>query len=190
MSHVDAREEIARAFIAHSRWLLVTEYPTKLRACVAALAPDAIWRRPAPESNSIGNLLLHLAGNVRQWIMSGVAGADDTRVRAEEFAADAGPTAAELMALLESTLAEVDGVLAGLTSDVLLKPRTIQGRDVTVLEAVYHVTEHFGMHTGQIIQLTKIMAPGAIAFYEDAGGLARERWRDGLGASGQGPGPR
>ena len=172
--------EIARAFVAHSRWLLVTEYPTKLRACVTALEPDALWRRPAPGSSSIGNLLLHLAGNVRQWIVSGVGGADDMRVRSEEFAADAGPPAAELMAHLERTLAEVDEVLAALTADVLLEPRTIQGRAVTVLEAVYHVTEHFGMHTGQVIQLTKIMAPGAIAFYEDAGGLARERWREEL----------
>jgi hypothetical protein len=59
-----------------------------------------------------------------------------------------------------------------------MQPRTIQGRSLSVLEAVYHVTEHFGMHTGQIILLTKMLAPGAIAFYDDAGGMATERWRE------------
>jgi uncharacterized damage-inducible protein DinB len=172
------QQEVAGAFIAQSRWLLATEYPTKLRACVGALPPDALWRRAAPGVNSVGNLLLHLAGNVRQWIVSGVGGAPDIRARSAEFAADGGADARELLARLEETLREADAVLATLTTDELLRARTIQGRALTVLEAVYHVTEHFGMHTGQIILLTKMMAPGAIAFYEDAGGLASETWRD------------
>ncbi|HSJ65787.1 MAG TPA: DinB family protein [Gemmatimonadaceae bacterium] len=178
-----AHQEIARAFIAQSRWLLATEYPTKLRACIAALPPDALWRRAAPGANSVGNLLLHLSGNVRQWIISGVDGAPDTRTRSAEFAADGGADARELMARLEETLREADAVLARLTPAELLESRTIQGRALTVLEAIYHVTEHFGMHTGQIILLTKLMAPGAIAFYEDAGGLAREAWREMIGRS-------
>ncbi len=74
-------------------------------------------------------------------------------------------------------LADADAVLGGLTAERLLEARTIQGRDVTVLEAVYHVVEHFSMHTGQIILLTKLHAPGAVRFYEDAGGLARPIWR-------------
>jgi len=169
---------IADAFLTQSRWLLRTEYLTKIRACLAALPADALWRRPAPESNSIGNLLLHLTGNVRQWIVSGVGGAPDSRDRNSEFAAEGGATTAELFARLEATLAEVDAVLARLTPDDLLQPRSIQGRDITVLEAVYHVTEHFGMHTGQIILMAKMFVPGAIRFYEDAGGLATERWRE------------
>lgn len=169
---------IAEAFLAQSRWLLRTEYLTKIRACLAALPADALWRRPAPASNSVGNLLLHLTGNVRQWIVSGVGSVPDTRDRSAEFAAEGGATAAELFARLEATLVEVDAVLARLTPDDLLQQCTIQGRDVTVLEAVYHVTEHFGMHTGQIILLAKMLAPGAIRFYDDAGGLATERWRE------------
>lgn len=170
--------DITGAFLALSQWLLGTEYPTKIRACVTALPPDGLWKRPAPACNSIGNLLLHLNGNVRQWILSGVAGAADTRTRSAEFAADGGATATELLTRLEATLADVNAVLSRLTPDDLLQRRTIQGREVSVLEAVYHVTEHFGMHTGQIILLTKMQAPGAIHFYEDAGGLATERWRD------------
>jgi uncharacterized damage-inducible protein DinB len=173
-------QEISRAFIAQSRWLLGTEYPTKIRSCVEALPREALWRRPAPGANSIGNLLLHLAGNVRQWIVAGVGGAADTRERAAEFAAEDGADGPELLAHLAGTLAETDVVLARLSGDALLDRRAIQGREVSVLEAIYHVTEHFGMHTGQIILLTKMLAPGSIAFYEDAGGLAKERWREGI----------
>jgi uncharacterized damage-inducible protein DinB len=170
--------DLAGAFLAQSRWLLRTEYPTKIRACLTTLPAGALWQRPARECNAIGNLLLHLDGNVRQWIVSGVGGAADSRERSAEFAAEGGATSEELIARLDVTLSEVDAVLARLAPDDLLQPRTIQGREVTVLEAVYHVTEHFGMHTGQIILMTKMLAPGAIRFYDDAGGLATERWRD------------
>lgn len=173
-------DHIASGFLAHSRWLLVTEYPTKLRACVEALPADALWRRPAPGANAIGNLLLHLNGNVRQWIISGVGGAQDVRERDAEFAALEGVTAAELMAKLEHTLNQADAVLERLTPDDLLSRRSIQSREVTVLEAVYHVTEHFGMHTGQVILLTKMIAPGTLRFYDDTDGKAVPVWRDRL----------
>ena len=169
---------VASAFLAHSRWLLVTEYPTKLHACLEALPADALWRQPAPGSNAIGNLLLHLNGNVRQWIISGVGGADDARDRDAEFSAREGAPAAELLAKLEQTLHQADAVLARLTPDDLLSRRSIQSRDISVLEAVYHVTEHFGMHTGQIILLTKMIAPGSLRFYDDADGQATPVWLD------------
>jgi uncharacterized damage-inducible protein DinB len=168
----------AALFIERSRELLGTEYRTKLRKAVDALPADRLWWRPDELSNSVGNLLLHLNGNVRQWILRGVGGAEGTRDRAGEFAAREGPSAAALLADLDATLAEVDRVLAALTPDDLLARRTIQGRDVTVLEAVYHVVEHFSLHLGQIVLLAKLHAPGTIAFYDDAGGLARPIWND------------
>jgi hypothetical protein len=76
-------------------------------------------------------------------------------------------------------LSDADGVLAGLTEKDLERPIVIQGRETTVLAAVYHVVEHFSMHTGQIIFLTKIYAPDKIHFYEDAGGLAQPVWHRG-----------
>ena len=82
------------------------------------------------------------------------------------------------MANLESTLAEVDRILGALTPADLLERRTIQGRDLTVLEAIYHVVEHFSLHLGQIVLVAKLHAPGAIKFYEDAGGLAQEVWKN------------
>jgi uncharacterized damage-inducible protein DinB len=169
--------DIAAEFIARSRNFLVHEYPTKIGLCLDELSPDALWRR-TEQSNSIGNLLLHLSGNVRQWIVSSVGGATDSRHRAAEFEADGGADAATLFAALRATLNEADGVLAALTAEDLASRRTIQGRDVTVFDAVYHVVEHFSMHTGQIILLTKLDSPGRIQFYEDAGGLAIPRWQE------------
>jgi len=168
----------AAIFLEQSRYFLGVEYPAKMRSAVLALPADKIWWRPDEHSNSAGNLLLHLNGNVSQWILSGVGRRPGSRDRAAEFSARSGPPAPALLSDLENTLAEVDRVLAALTPGQLLEPRTIQGRDITVLEAIYHVVEHFSMHLGQIVLLAKLHAPGSIAFYEDAGGLARPVWQD------------
>jgi uncharacterized damage-inducible protein DinB len=168
--------ETAHAFVERSRHYLVHEYPAKIQRCLDVLPPGALWQRANESSNSIGNLLLHLSGNVRQWIVSGVGGAPDARHRAAEFAATDGADATALMADLRATLRDTDAVLAALTHEALGESRTIQGRDVKVLDAVYHVVEHFSTHTGQIILLTKMAAAGSVRFYEDAGGLAVPVW--------------
>jgi uncharacterized damage-inducible protein DinB len=170
--------ELARAFIIESRELLARDYLPKIRLACAALDDAALWWRANEQSNSIGNLILHLSGNVRQWIVSGVGGAEDARDRAAEFDRRDPISRDALIERLTRTLAEVDEVLAALPDAALLEPRRIQGRDVTVLHAVYHVVEHFAMHTGQIILLAKSLAPGAVRFYEDAGGLARPLWAE------------
>jgi uncharacterized damage-inducible protein DinB len=168
--------DIARAFLERSRHYLVREYPTKIQRCLDVLPADVLWRRDDESGNSIGNLLLHLSGNVRQWIVSGVGGAPDARQRSSEFSAREGADASELMAGLRGTLREVDEVLASLDERSLGEARRIQGRDVNVLVGVFHVADHFSMHTGQIILLTKRYAPGRVQFYEDAGGLAIPRF--------------
>jgi len=170
--------DAASLFLERSRYFLGTEYLTKLRCAVEALPADALWWRANEESNSVANLLLHLNGNIRQWIVSGVGRAPGTRDRAAEFSATDGPPAGVLLAELEGTLAEVDRILGSLTPADLLERRAIQGRDLTVLEAVYHVVEHFALHLGQIVLIAKLHAPGAVRFYEDAGGLAREIWQE------------
>jgi uncharacterized damage-inducible protein DinB len=164
-------------FLDQSRFYLATEYRAKLRAAVEALPADALWWRANDQSNSVGNLLLHLAGNVREWIVSGIGGAPNVRHRAGEFAARSGQDGPALLAALDATLDEADAVLARVSPADLGAMRSIQGREVTVLDAVYHVVEHFSMHVGQIILIAKLHAPGALQFYEDAGGLARPTWR-------------
>jgi uncharacterized damage-inducible protein DinB len=169
--------DIPTEFLARSRHYLSAEYPAKIRLCLDALPDDALWRRSDAHSNSVGNLLLHLAGNVRQWIVSSIGGAGDRRFRSGEFAAREGHDVESLWRALRSTLDEADAVIAAQSAASLLERRTIQGRDVSVLDAIYHVVEHFALHTGQIILLTKAYAPGRVQFYDDAGGLAIPRWR-------------
>ena len=164
------------AFVERSRYYLSYEYPTKIRLSVEKLDENAIWHRFNEGSNSIGNLLLHLAGNIRQWIVCGIGGVEGERDRAAEFSARSGPPRNELLDLLDLAVRDADSVLARLTEADLSRSVTIQGRDTTVIGAVYHVVEHFAMHTGQIIMLAKIHAPGVVKFYEDAGGVAIPLW--------------
>ena len=178
-------DPIARAFLAEARRLLSADYLPKIERCLERLGAGGVWWRPNAASNSIGNLLLHLEGNARQWIISGVGGAVDRRARQTEFDAGATtdvtelslPTAQELILRLRATLQEVDEVLAQLDPQSLLEVRRIQGlSEVAVLTAVFHVVEHFSMHTGQIIQLTKQREGGDLGFYDFSGGAPRANW--------------
>jgi len=170
---------LAEIFVARSRYWLTKEYPIKLRHCLNALPRGAVWARPNQDSNSVGNLLIHLTGNVTEWILGGVGGRSYKRYRAGEFAQRDGADASKLMDDLEAVLREADRVLAGLTEKDLERSVVIQERDTNVLGAIYHVVEHFAMHTGQIVFLTKLYAPGRIQFYEEAGGVARPTWHRG-----------
>ena len=147
--------ETSRLFLQKSRTLLTSEYPVKIERSVEPLTGEAVWWRPNQASNSIGNLILHLNGNVGMWILSGVGRLAFARNRQREFDERSQTSATDLLTQLRRTLERADEVLAGLDEDELLSRRQIQGYDVTVLEAIYHVVEHFGMHTGQIILLSK-----------------------------------
>jgi uncharacterized damage-inducible protein DinB len=124
-----------------------------------------IWARGGGNENAIGNLVLHLCGNVRQWIVSGVGGRPDLRERDAEFAAGEGLSGGELAARLRSTVGEAGAVLAGLPEGRLGEPVIIQGYPVTVLEAIFHVVEHFSMHTGQILFASKQLTGADLGFY-------------------------
>jgi uncharacterized damage-inducible protein DinB len=147
--------DITRAFLQKSQSLLVSDYLPKIERCLGHLTDEDVWSRPNDASNSIGNLLLHLRGNVTQWIIGGVGEQAYERRRQEEFDERTHIPARELLAKLRAAVEEADEVIRGLDASAILSMRQIQGYDVTVLEAIYHVVEHFGMHTGQIILLTK-----------------------------------
>ena len=133
---------------------LMTEY---LTACVKKLTDEQIWQRQGAYENAVGNLVLHLCGNARQWIMHGVGGAPDVRVRDKEFSSDGGMSGAELVALFESTIAEAKAVIIAVPAGRMVERITPQGRDVTVLEAIYQVVGHVQQHVGQVILVTKQM---------------------------------
>jgi hypothetical protein len=111
-TETDLSVDLAREFVARSRFYLSEEYRTKIRRAVTAIPADVLWQRANDQSNSVGNLLVHLEGNVRQWIVSGVGGAPDTRDRAAEFGARAGAGADELLARLDMALTEAARLIA------------------------------------------------------------------------------
>jgi uncharacterized damage-inducible protein DinB len=168
---------VGSTFIKRSIDFLTGEYLPKIERCLEQLNDEQIWWRANKESNSIGNLVLHLCGNARQWIVCGLGSEPDTRTRDAEFAQRDTIARAELGRLLRSTLADVESVLRNLPPSTLLQKRTIQGSEVEVLEAIFHVTEHFSMHTGQIIMLTKILTATDLRFYGFEDGAPVERWR-------------
>jgi uncharacterized damage-inducible protein DinB len=165
----------ARLFLRHARFRLREDYFVKVGGAVELLGDEQVWRRPNESSNSIGNLLLHLSGNMRQWIISGVGGVKDTRDRSSEFAARGSVTRGELLEMLKATLDEVCAVLDEIeneliaaNSDAPLQRRVVpQGFEVTVFDAIFHVVEHFSYHTGQIIFAAKWLAEGRLSFYDD-----------------------
>ncbi|MGD1107015.1 MAG: DUF1572 family protein [Terracidiphilus sp.] len=159
--------QLARMFLESSRTQLLEQYLPRLRDCVAPLTTEQVWWRPNDASNSIGNLLLHLDGNVRQWLVASFNKDEDQRNRPAEFAAENGFSAADLLSRLSATLDEAAGVLGRLTVDELLAPFEIQGYHTRGLDAVYHVVEHFGMHYGQILYITKSLLARDLGFYKE-----------------------
>jgi uncharacterized damage-inducible protein DinB len=143
-------------FLADARNLLAKEHLPHIVKCLQQLSEEEIWWRPNDESNSAGNLVLHLCGNVRQWIISGLGGAEDFRVRDREFS-ELGPIPrTTLIGRLQKTVREACAVLERISGASLSQRRDIQGYHVTKLGAIFHVVEHFAYHTGQIIFITKL----------------------------------
>ena len=130
------------------------------------LTDEQVWWRPNSESNSIGNLLLHISGNARQWIVCGLGGATDKRQRQTEFDERRIIARDELLARLRTTVADVDDVLGSFDPARLLEKYPIQGTEATALAAIFHVAEHFSMHAGQIILLTKQLTASDLHFYD------------------------
>lgn len=149
-------DHFTKLFLHHSRHVLSEVYLPRLARCLTLLSEKEIWWRPHATSNSAGNLVLHLEGNVRQWIISGLGGAPDRRERDKEFAAQGPLPRRQLIGRLRKTVDEACGVLAKLRPRDLAGLRSIQGYRLRGFQALYHVTEHFAYHAGQIILLTKM----------------------------------
>lgn len=127
----------------------------RIKHCLNQLNDEQLWWRPTPSLNSIGNLILHLCGNVRQWIVAGLGGVADVRNRPAEFA-ERGPIPKhELIRRLEAAVADAKSVLTGPTAQQLLDVRRIQGSDVTGLAAIFDSVPHFRGHAQEIIHMTR-----------------------------------
>lgn len=163
---------LSKAFTGYSAAKL-KQYCERIEVCLAKLDQEQLWGRGHATENSIGNLCLHLSGNARQWILSAIGGAEDVRQRDAEFSAAEGRSAAELSATLRDTVASACEVIEELTPGRLGEPVTVQGYGVTILQAVYHVVEHFSHHTGQILFATKALTGQDLGFYSYLSGPER-----------------
>lgn len=168
----------SHAFIQNARDFLRQEYLPKIERCLERLTDEQVWWRPNSECNSIGNLLLHLSGNARQWIVSGLGGVVDKRERQSEFDERKMIPRNQLLEILRGTLSDVDETLSSFDPARLLETLKIQGTQTTALNAIFHVTEHFSMHTGQIIMLTKMLAETDLVFYDFSTGKPVHTWHN------------
>lgn len=155
------------AFVKFSRMTLLDQYWPRLRTCVEGLSDRQVWWRPNDASNSIGNLILHLNGNVRQWLVASFRRSTDLRDRPAEFREGSLIPASALLEKLGTTLKEASEVLASVSEVDLLTTFEIQGYSVTGLYAVYQVVAHFGLHYGQILYITKMLRGEDLGFYRE-----------------------
>jgi hypothetical protein len=157
--------DVSTLFLDYScRKLIEQDWP-RLRSCVEPLTEKQVWWRPNEASNSIGNLILHLDGNVRQWLVASFNRQKDHRDRSTEFNAQGDISVAALLDQLGATIAASSQVLARLTPAELLAQYEIQGYTVSGLYAVYQVVEHFAMHYGQILYIAKNLTGKDLGFY-------------------------
>lgn len=164
------------AFLAQSRLYLTAHYLPKILAAVDQLSDTDLWWRPNDSSNSVGNLLLHLTGNISQWIVGGVGRAPNDRDRVAEFGRREPMGRLELLGQFTDAVHAADAILGKIAATSLAEPRIIQGREVTVLSATYHVIEHFSMHTGQILYIAKLRSGKDLEFYRLQDGIPRASW--------------
>ena len=155
---------LSETFVGYSVAKL-RQYLGRIEVCLGKLDDEQIWARGRENENSVGNLCLHLSGNVRQWIICGVGGERDERVRDAEFAASGGESQSQLIERLRAAVEGACERIGKLTPERLQDHVTVQNYTLTVLEAVYHVVEHFSTHTGQIVFATKAMSGEDLGFY-------------------------
>ncbi|HEV3259311.1 MAG TPA: DUF1572 family protein [Gemmataceae bacterium] len=142
----------------------LTSALAKIKHCLGQLTDEQVWWRSRPSLNSIGNLILHLCGNVRQWIVAGLGGAADSRDRPAEFSEPGPIPKEELLRKVEAVVDEARAVLARQTPRQLLEARRIQGFDVTGLAAIFDSVPHFRGHTQEIVSLTRLQLGDAYRF--------------------------
>ncbi len=157
-------KELSIEFINQSIFRM-DENTHRIHLCLEALPEEAIWQRPNASSNSIGNLILHLCGNIGQYAVSSLSGRADARQRDAEFAATAGPGKLALLERLTETVEDAKACIKLLDATELLRMRMVQGFQLSGMGIIIHVTEHYSYHTGQIAFWTKYLQDRDLGFY-------------------------
>ena len=144
---------------------VLEENYVRIFKCLTMLDDSSIWFSPNGNIPSIGNLILHLSGNCRQWILSGLGGQEDNRNRDEEFKVHKNIRKSDLIFLMENVKTNMRHVLKDLKENQMEQMYTIQGYRLTGFSVLMHVMEHFSYHTGQITTLTKIITNKSTGYY-------------------------
>lgn len=148
-------EDFKNAIVKETKRRLINEGVVRIKQCLEHLTEGQIWHQPNQNSNSVGNIILHLCGNVRQWILTGLAGQEDNRERDREFELTSRVSAEKLVEKLDKLMKEVSDYLDEMPVEILLEKRNVQGFEETGLSILIHVVEHFSYHVGQITYYVK-----------------------------------
>ncbi len=162
----DYVQNIPKEFLGQSL-IRIDEYLVKIEKCLDALEEEEIWLRPNESSNSIGNLILHLCGNITQYIISSLGNVKDTRERDSEFNATGGMSKTELYEKLTNVAYEAKNVIREINLEDLSAIRSVQGFKLSGIGIIIHVVEHFSYHTGQISFWTKMIKNIDLGFYNN-----------------------
>lgn len=142
------------------------ENTKKVITCLNELEESDTWKRPNENSNSMGNLILHLCGNIRQYVISSLGHYQDIRERDKEFSAGGGYSKSVLINKLTDTIEQAINIIRTITDEELLRKRHVQGDLNSGIAIIVHVTEHYSYHTGQIIFWTKLLKNKDLGFYK------------------------
>nr|WP_298789606.1 DinB family protein [uncultured Allomuricauda sp.] len=157
--------QIQEEFVLNANYRM-DESLRMIKICLDKLSEEVIWQKPNEATNSIGNLILHLCGNITQYGIASLQGIEDNRNRDEEFSVLSGYTKNELFQKLVSTVEDAKKAISEVTIEELLKKRSVQGFEFSGIGNIVHVVEHFSYHTGQIALWTKILNNQDLGFYD------------------------
>ena len=160
------QHEVSELLIRETKYRLLEESIPRLHKCLDKLSEAEIWYRPNTHTVSIGNLVLHLNGNVRQWLISGLGGAPDLRRRQQEFDKMGPIPTSELKEMLDILENDIEVVLEGLSKSDLITERTIQGYKSSGVSILVHVVEHFSYHVGQVTIMVKSRKDVDMGYYQ------------------------
>lgn len=158
-------DEFGKQLISETKRRILEESIERIKKCLDMITNDQIWQRPNKESNSIGNLILHLCGNARQWLICGLTDAPDTRNRSLEFDIHHNISKSEFITKLDELSSDISSLLKMIDVSKLVLPRKVQVFEETGISILIHVIEHFSYHTGQIVFYTKLLTNKQTNFY-------------------------
>ncbi|MDW3651581.1 MAG: DinB family protein [Bacteroidia bacterium] len=163
---MDSLEQVHSLMIAEVKRRLFKESIPRAKKCLDLLSDEDIWYRPNENSNSVGNLILHLCGNVRQWLISAIGEEADTRQRQLEFDERGPIPTVELISKLDQLQTDAEKVLDQTKPEILIKPYSVQGYSETGLSILIHIVEHFSGHIGQITYFVKARKDISTGYYD------------------------